>query len=54
MFLILGEMKKKKFVQKLQLVVKSCEDLLKWWEALEAQFLVVGYLVCQTLGIMES
>jgi hypothetical protein len=53
MFLILGEMKKK-IVQKLQSVVKSCEDLLKWWEALEAQFLVVGYLVCQILGIMDN
>jgi hypothetical protein len=38
----------------LLLVAKSCEDPLKWWKAHEVQFLVIGYLACQILGIVKS
>jgi hypothetical protein len=38
----------------LLLVVKFGEDPLKWWKAHEVQFLVIGYLACQILGIVRS
>lgn len=53
MFLIIGETKTLCF-QNLQLVTKSCENPLKWWKAHKAQFLILGYLTCQILDIVES
>jgi hypothetical protein len=38
----------------LLLVVESCEDPLKWWKTHKVQFLVIGYLACQILGIVKN
>jgi hypothetical protein len=39
---------------KIAIVIGSYEDLLKWWKAHKTQFPIVGYLVCQFLGIARS